>query len=127
MIVNLVLKCSNLKRIQLARCFSLSSKKCTGQQNEFLKNYTNLVENKLLRVDEHQLKTVQFLNQFYNKILTYEMKPCQTASTPTPISLFNLFKQKKKLPDVIVPNLKGVYLYGGVGQTSPFTIYSKLK
>ncbi len=122
MLVNIILKSKNLKRINLSRGFSLTHECLTGQPDEFLKNYTNLIENKLLRVDDHQLKSVKFLNQFYNQILTYECQPCQTRTNTATVSLFDLFKRQKKQTDEIIPNLKGIYLYGGVGWIRIFKV-----
>lgn len=81
--------------------------------NSFLQNYNLLVESKILRVDEHQLESVKKLNKFYNKLLDYEHKPNVSGGLS---KLFSFFDKNSKQNNSLEPSLKGVYLYGGVGE-----------
>lgn len=99
---------------------SLSSKTTTHlpERNSFLNSYNSLLENNLIRRDEHQIQSVLKLNDFYNKALTYDItknrnQPKQNES----FTWTGIFKkqQPKKNAELREPSLKGVYLYGGVG------------
>lgn len=99
---------------------SLSSKSTTDlpEANKFLNSYNSLLENNLIRRDEHQIQSVLKLNDFFNKTLTYDITQNrnQPKSQNESFSWGSMFKrqQPKKL-ELREPSLKGVYLYGGVG------------
>jgi predicted ATPase len=88
----------------------------TIENDLLLKRYNNLVETNLLKRDEHQYKSVLKLNSFFNQLIAYEKK---AVATNTPIfSLFNSFLSRyttKNNAELPKPDLKGIYLYGGVG------------
>ena len=95
---------------------SINSIEINLKQNLLLNRYNSLVEGKLLRRDEHQFNSVVKLNSFYNELLGYEIK--RKSSMPS-FSLFgSLFgnKTEKNKSTLAQPDLKGIYLYGGVGK-----------
>lgn len=76
--------------------------------NKLIQQYTSLVDANLLRQDEHQLKVVHKLNDFYNKLLDYDLNRTNSTSLATYFKSF-ISKETKQ------EKLKGIYLYGGVG------------
>ena len=100
--------------------FVRNSTTATTDVNKFLNSYNSLLDNNLLRRDEHQIQSVAKLNEFYNKVLTYDIS--RNRATQPKLTTSNFFggmfqtksKSKPRL-ELREPTLKGVYLYGGVG------------
>ena len=104
-----------LKLFSTTQVSPINSVEIKLKQNLLLNRYNSLVEGKLLRRDEHQFNSVLKLNSFYNELLGYEIK--RKSSAPT-FSLFgSLFGKKSdnNKSSLAQPDLKGIYLYGGVG------------
>ncbi len=80
--------------------------------NKLLNQYKNLVDANLLHRDPHQLNVIHKLNEFYNKIIDYEIEPIKEN-----INLKSYFKNllfTKTKPNTVTkkdpPKLKGIYL-----------------
>ena len=95
-----------------------------------IENYKNLVDNKLISYDPQQYDVVLRLNDFYKKIMSIdlnertqmkknELSNRASLSSTSKLNIFNsLFinrQRNQSRQNEISIDLKGIYLYGGVG------------
>jgi len=108
MLKNIIFKTKHLK---LNRLISTTNIK-NNEKNKLLNQYTNLIDANLLRRDEHQLKAVEQLNEFYNKLIDHKLDNYNNNNENKKSFFRSIFfnNDNKKLE-----TLKGIYLYGGVG------------
>ena len=86
-----------------------------NKNESLLSKYHETIEKNFFQKDPHQLAVVQKLDDFHSKIISYTPSP-QTETSSIFASFKGIFsKDKAKNIELIPPQIKGIYLYGGVG------------
>lgn len=88
------------------------------KQSILLDKYDQLVKSNQIKYDAKQFEIVHNLNQFYQKILTYEPTKINKNKLQTALKNFFLkFQNEQSQKDKSFQvEVKSVYLYGGVGK-----------